>query len=608
MCTVTYIPAGNHVYLTSNRDEQRTRSRAIFPYRSGGEDSAVLYPKDGAAGGSWIALKHCGYAGVLLNGAFKLHHREPPYRRSRGLVFLDIIGAASPAGSFEVVDLSGIEPFTIVLYSRGQLIECRWDGVRRYIAELNAGDPHIWSSATLYDPVDVRQRESRLQEWYAARPAIDTQSILAFHRSVVRGEGVPGSVIREEQERVATVSITSIRLAPRKASVTYMDLLEDRQCVEALSIEAKPVSKEGNAALRAQPQTGDRQLSALLRRSLIKLSNWEYWPFPVVYLPVFVYWAWLSLKARSFFFFSTANSSIRNAGFLLESKQQIYDLLPDGTYPRTVYCAKGSPVDNIRQLLAARGLDLPLMAKPDIGQRGLQVKLLRDECDLLVYAGRSRVDFLLQEYIDHRHEVGIFYYRIPGEPHGHISGIVGKEMLSVQGDGRSTIETLLSKKDRYILQLPLLRAIYGSGFLQQVPADGEEHVLAPYGNHRLGAKFLDWTGRITPELEQTIDALCRNIPGFYFGRLDIKFRSWNDLCAGRGFSVIELNGAGSEPTHIYDPAHTIFFAWKEIIRHLRLLYTISRLNARRHKLKPMTLTQGIRMLRNYAKHEKLIAG
>lgn len=585
MCTVTFIPAGDGFYLTSNRDEQRTRSKAVFPYRSSGEGSAVLYPKDGAAGGSWIALKSCGDAGVLLNGAFTRHRREPVYRRSRGLVFLDIIGAASPAAYFEVLDLSGIEPFTIVLFNRGRLMECRWDGARKHTLQLHAGSPHIWSSATLYDRADRQKREGWLQEWHAAKPAIDTKSVLSFHRSVIRGE----------EESVATVSITSIRLAPRKASVTYVDLLEDRQCVEALNIAAKPMGL-----------TIVRRVLPWLRRSAIKLSKWEYWPFPVVYTPIFFYWAWLSLKARSFFFFSTANPTIRNAGFLLESKQQIYDLLPAGTYPRTVYCTKRMGAESIRRLLAARGLNFPLMAKPDIGQRGLQVKLLRHECDLLVYAGRSRVDFLLQEYIDHPREAGIFYCRIPGEAHGHISGIVGKEMLSVKGDGRSTIEVLLGKKDRHVLQLPLLRAIYGA-FLQQVPAAGEEHVLAPYGNHRLGAKFLDWTGRITPELEKTIDALCVAIPGFYFGRLDIKFRSWQELCAGEAFSIIELNGAGSEPTHIYDPAHSIFFAWKEIIRHLGLLYTISIANARREGLKPMGLAEGYRMLRDYAKHEKLIS-
>jgi hypothetical protein len=291
---------------------------------------------------------------------------------------------------------------------------------------------------------------------------------------------------------------------------------------------------------------------------------------------------------------------------LLESKKLIYDLMPDEVYPKTVFCRKGSAPAEICPLLAEKGMAFPLMAKPDIGQRGLQVRLLRNECELRVYAARSRVDFLVQEYIDYPNEAGIFYYRLPGETKGQISGVVGKEMLKVTGDGRSTVEALVLQKDRHVLQLKVLRATYGA-YLKQVLPAGEERVLVPYGNHSRGAKFLDWSHRVTPELEERIDFLCRQVKGFYFGRLDIKFSSWDELCAGKGFSVIELNGAGSEPTHIYDPAHSIFFAWKEIIRHLRLLYIISRANARRDGLVPMGTRAGLKMLRDYARHEKLIS-
>jgi hypothetical protein len=256
--------------------------------------------------------------------------------------------------------------------------------------------------------------------------------------------------------------------------------------------------------------------------------------------------------------------------------------------------------------LAQKGLSFPLIAKPDIGQRGLQVKLVQTEEELSAYAGDSKVDFLIQEYIDYPHEIGVFYYRIPGESEGHISGIVGKELLAVTGDGRSTVEELLLKQNRALLQLPVLRVVYGK-FLRQTLDAGEQFTLVPYGNHSRGAKFIDLSNRIGPRLTKVIDDYCRRIPGFYFGRLDIKFNSWEDLCAGKAFSVIELNGAGSEPTHVYDPAHSIFFAWKEIIRHLRLLYQISRANARQQDLPYMSFQAGWKMLRDYARHEKLIS-
>ena len=612
MCTVTFIPAPDGIYLTSNRDERLTRGKALFPVRAAWEGQELVYPKDADAGGSWIALKSSGDAAVLLNGAFTRHRRQPAYRQSRGLVFLDIIRSGDPAGCFEAMDLEGIEPFTLVLFCSGLLKECRWDGERKHIARLNSRHPYIWSSATLYSYEVSRDRQRWLRQWYAAASDINTQSILDFHRTAGSDDPENGLVI-DRQGKITTMSITSIRLAAPRASMLYLDLQANKEYEEALPLGPKKRSSTGSPGGRSlggrlAARAGIRfiRLAARARIGFIRAGSWEYWPFALVYLPVFIYWVWLSLRARSFFFFSTANLSIQNAGFLLESKKQIYELLPDDAYPKTVFCRTGMTPTDICALLVDKGMVFPLVAKPDIGQRGLQVRLLRDECELLVYAARSRVDFLVQEYIDYPYEAGIFYYRLPGDLKGHISGIVSKEMLKVRGDGRSTVEALLLQEDRHVLQLAVLRADYGA-YLRQVLPAGEEKTLVPYGNHSRGAKFLDWSDKVTPELEDSIDRLCRQVEGFYFGRLDIKFRDWAELCAGKHFSVIELNGAGSEPTHIYDPAHSIFFAWKEIIRHLRLLYIISRRNARRSGLAPMSTGAGLKMLRDYARHEKLIS-
>ncbi|HEY6900872.1 MAG TPA: hypothetical protein VI233_09530 [Puia sp.] len=557
MCTVTFIPDGPDVcHLTSNRDEHRGRARALPPRRYGN----ATYPKDPVAGGSWIALTQKGDAGILLNGAFIKHRRRPPYRKSRGLVFLDIIRADNPLGHWGHIDLEDIEPFTLVLYIQKKLLECRWDGQHRHLRELETTRPHIWSSVTLYDEAARIHRERLLAQWYM-HEKVSTDSILTLHRSAaIHGE-------------IATASITSLRIGRRNTKLRYDDT-------------------------QAHPFHSSNPF-------LIRLRHWEYWPFFIVYLPVFLYWAWLSLKARSLFFFSTANPSIRNAGFLLESKQQIYDLLPDGSFPRTAYCHKGAPIKEIQRRLDEQQLTYPLMAKPDIGQRGMGVQLLKDECALLLYSKRSKVDFLLQQYIDYPNEIGIFYYRIPGEEKGTITGIVGKQLLSVTGDGHSTVETLLRQHERYILQLPALRRTIGP-LLQTIPAKGEILEPTPYGNHSRGAKFLDESHRITPALTTAIDNLCQKIPGFYFGRLDIRFHSWPQLEKGEAFSVIEVNGAGSEPTHIYDPSHSIFFAWKEIIKHLNILSRISRTLRTMHHLKPMTFFEGLKMLRDYGRHEKLI--
>lgn len=338
----------------------------------------------------------------------------------------------------------------------------------------------------------------------------------------------------------------------------------------------------------------------------IRLLNWEYWPFHVVYFPIYFYWFWLCIRSRSFFFFSASNPTIRNGGFLMESKWEIYNLLPEGSYPSTVFIRAGSNPADIIQSVQNSNLKYPLVGKPDIGMQGKSVQKLENENELVAYAMQSKVDFLVQEFVPFENEAGIFYYRFPGEKKGYISGIVGKEFLKITGDGKATMLELLKKEKRYILQLTSLKKKYGER-LQQVLADGEEFILVPYGNHVRGAKFLDYSNRIEPELEQSIDAVCGKTEGFYYGRLDIRYNTWEELRQGKNFSVIELNGAGSEPTHIYDPKHSIFFAWKEIIRHLNLLYRISKLNHKQYNNPYMSTRSGVDMLCENKKYVKLIS-
>ena len=345
--------------------------------------------------------------------------------------------------------------------------------------------------------------------------------------------------------------------------------------------------------------------SILYHPLFIKLFNWEYWPFHVVYFPVYPYYLFLSLKARSLFFFNTSNPAIRNGGFLMESKKEIYDLIPSEYYPSTLFFKTTTPPQKIIASIKQQNLKYPLIGKPDIGMKGMMVKKLENENDLVGYASNSKVDFLIQEFIPYQNEVGIFYYRYPNESTGFISGIVRKEFLTVTGDGISTVEQLLLKNKRAVLQLPILR-IKEKDKMHCVLKKDEELVIVPYGNHVRGAKFLDDSCMIDEELTNTIDGICKRVNGFYFGRLDIRYNTWQELKQGKNFSIIELNGSGSEPTHIYDPGHSIFRAWKEIAKHLKILYRISKMNHRLQKTPYMTIRRGLDMLRQNSEYLKLL--
>jgi hypothetical protein len=343
----------------------------------------------------------------------------------------------------------------------------------------------------------------------------------------------------------------------------------------------------------------------LQHRIFIKLFNWEYWPFAVVYTPVYFYWIFLGLRNKSFFFFNAANPTIKNGGFLMESKKEIYDLLPPAYYPRTLLFNTNENAANVLEQIKENNFSYPLIGKPDIGMQGIAVKKLEHERDVMAYASSCKINFLIQEFIPLENEVGIFYYRYPGEAKGHISGIVGKEFLTVTGDGVASIEALLQRDSRFILQIPFLKKNSGI-LLQQVLARGEIKLLVPYGNHARGAKFIDISNRINKKLETTIDNICRQVNGFYFGRMDLRYNTWEELEQGKNISIIELNGAGSEPTHMYDPKHSVFYAWKEIIRHLNIMAKISRINHQQQQMAYMSFSEGIKMFKENSNYVKLI--
>ncbi|HEX9512546.1 MAG TPA: hypothetical protein VF939_18770 [Puia sp.] len=309
----------------------------------------------------------------------------------------------------------------------------------------------------------------------------------------------------------------------------------------------------------------------------IRLLHWEYWPFHIVYFPIYPVWVWYCIKARSFFFFGASNPTIRNGGFLMESKKEIYDLIPDRYKPLTLFFAVNTSLNKVISSIRNHDLKYPLIIKPDIGMQGKAVIKVYNERELSHAVSRFTVNYIIQPFIPYPKEMGIFYVHYPEDKKGRITGIVEKEFLKVIGDGVSSIEQLLNQDPRYILQIPALRKSMAA-MMHTVPGKDEELVLVPYGNHVRGSLFLDHTEKNNSKLELLIDKACQLIDGFYYGRLDIRYKCFKELIEDKNWCIIELNGAGSEPTHMYDPKHSLFFAWKEIISHWGMLYKVSMQN------------------------------
>lgn len=314
-----------------------------------------------------------------------------------------------------------------------------------------------------------------------------------------------------------------------------------------------------------------------LRLTWHKLTHWEYWPYQVVYTPIYFQYLYYVCRTRSFFYFNASNPTIKNGGFFMESKKEIYDLIPQEYYPKTILIKTGTTIEVIQKLIKENQIKYPFIAKPDIGLRGTAVKKIENEQDLINYNSKANFEFLIQNLIPYQNEIGLFYIKLPNQEKGKITGIVSKEFLIIKGNNKNTIKELLLKDPRYEFQLEALQKEYGNQ-LNQVLKENETINLVPYGNHCRGTKFVDFSHCITPQLEDSFTQICNQINGFYYGRMDIMFESFEQLELGKNFQIVEINGAISEPTHIYDPNHSLWFGWKELIRHFHYLYKISKHN------------------------------
>ncbi len=226
MCTVTYIPAGNKLLITHSRDEKSIRPKAIAPREYCVDGHDLLFPRDTLAGGAWMAVNRNGAAAVLLNGAFEKHLPQPSYRKSRGLVLLDIIAPDDIYNTWRQIDLQGIEPFTVVLWSNGFLYEGRWDGRQKHTIEPDASIAHTWSSVTLYTEAVIARREQWFAHWRRQHPEPSLQDVVDYHLSGGDGD-LQNDLRMNREEKMLTVSITAMELHADQCRVQYLDLQDN---------------------------------------------------------------------------------------------------------------------------------------------------------------------------------------------------------------------------------------------------------------------------------------------------------------------------------------------------------------------------------------------
>ena len=318
-----------------------------------------------------------------------------------------------------------------------------------------------------------------------------------------------------------------------------------------------------------------------------RISFFEFWPGWLFYAPVVAHWIALGLRHGDLSLPTAANPLIDAGGLCGESKRGIFALAgaeahewiaPYASMTTHAWSAEAD-VATAEAAMADAGITYPVVAKPDIGCNGTGVRLVETPADLLRYMTEfpRGTAMMLQQKVEFEGEAGIFYVRLPGESVGRITSVTLKHAPSVTGDGASTLRALILADPR-AGKVPHLYLPRLARRLHTIPRAGERVRLVFTGNHCKGSLFENGENEVTPALSARIESIARDIRDFHFGRIDMRYESLHALRRGEGFKIIEVNGVGSEATHIWDPSTRLMDAWRTQFAHYGAAFRIAAAN------------------------------
>lgn len=311
-----------------------------------------------------------------------------------------------------------------------------------------------------------------------------------------------------------------------------------------------------------------------------KWQNYEFWPFWLFYAPIYWYGLVLAMKARSFTYFTAVNPALHFGGLLNTSKVEFLKQLNKKYRPAYLLINTQDSIELIRKKIEINKIEFPLVAKPDMGERGRGVEKINNLGELQEYLATNKEansNIILQEFIEYPIELGVLYYRNPSTARSKITSIVIKEFLTIEGTGVLTLKELILKNTRARFRQDYLFKKFENRLNEIIPKY-EKVRLEPIGNHNRGTAFLNGNHLINKQLVNVIDDIAQPLKGFYYGRFDLKTRSIEDLNRGEHIKIMEINGVNSEPAHIYQPGYSLKQAYRDIKMHMHIIYLISQEN------------------------------
>jgi membrane protein DedA with SNARE-associated domain len=343
---------------------------------------------------------------------------------------------------------------------------------------------------------------------------------------------------------------------------------------------------------------------------LYRWVRWEFWSILPLYAPIFVYNLWMMLRYRRLTLPLISNPGIEYSGFVGESKNKIYQSMANETtlpfLPHFIAIPAMRHVSDrvglVRSWMVTEGLDFPIILKPDVGQRGAGVKRIHNEAEMSEYFRHETHDIQAQSLAAGPYEFGAYYVRLPGEDQGRVLGLTGKAFPRIVGDGKTTILDLILENKFGLGRYHIFIKRFHDR-LDEVLKKGEVVDLVTTGNHCLGTVFQDHSHLLTEALQERFDTLSKSIDGFFIGRYDLRANDLEEFRQGRAFKILELNGAGAEPSHMYDSRYHWWAGMRMLMKHWQFLWQLGALNEKAGH-KPPGVLELMRSLWKYLKRSE----
>lgn len=288
-------------------------------------------------------------------------------------------------------------------------------------------------------------------------------------------------------------------------------------------------------------------------------------------IPLVLQWLWLGVRWRSLTLPSAANPGIETGGLAGESKSDCLAQIDARYADNLAEWRRVAPGQDAIAIRAEAGFSYPLIVKPDIGWCGYGVRLVHDDAGLADYMAEfpSEGACMLQRYVAGPCEAGLYYCRWPGSLEGSLLAITLRHAPTLMGDGVRSVTELLAQDTKVARCAPIL----SPGTSAKILSPGERITVTTVASLRVGARYEDITEVVTPSLVARIDEIARSMGKFHVGRFDVRFETVSDLRLGI-FSIIEVNGAGSEAIHLWDPAMPIIAALDGVFAKQAMLFQL----------------------------------